>query len=183
MVDFEDHLEAHHRDRTKESQILLWIWNSLEEISCLDFDQYLRDGSIICRLMNFIKPGSIKGEIETKTIKQKLQNVNKFLSACAAYGVPKHLLFKTDDLVYLQHVPRVTRCLFALGKLVEEDGDYDGAELGDEPYEAVGKSGRKRGALPLGDDILVAHINIKGITTTLLTPPKEEKKRISLFNF
>lgn len=181
--EFQDLLEAHHRDPAKESQILLWVWHALDEISCLDIDQYLRDGAIICRLMNVIKPNSIKGELKTDTMKDKRHNIDRFLAACAAYGVPKYMLFKTDDLLYLQHFPRVTRCLFALGKQVEEDEDYDGVELGEAPYESVGKSGYRRGGLPLGDDILVAHISIGKITTALLTPPKEEKKKISLYNF
>lgn len=180
---FEDHLEAHQRDGAKESQILLWIWNSLDEISCLDYEQYLRDGAVLCRLMNIIKPGSIKGEISTATLKDKRNNIERFTKACSSYGVPKELIFNSEDLLYLRHIPRVTRCMFALGKKTEDDEDYEGAELGEEPYDPVGKAGRRRGGLPLGDDILVAHINIGNITNVLLTPPKEEKKRISLFNF
>jgi hypothetical protein len=36
--------------------------------------------------------------------------------------------------------------------------------LGDEPYEPVdAKSGRRRGGMPLGDDIYVAHVKLENI--------------------
>lgn len=49
-------------------------------------------------------------------------------------------------------------------KKASEDDDYDGEELGEEPYEPVDtKSGRRRGGLPLGDDIYVAHVKLGNI--------------------
>lgn len=69
--------------------------------------------------MNAIKPNSITGEITPGTnIKHKRENIKKFLTACSSYGVPKEDLFEADDLLLLQNIPRVTRSLFALGKLV-----------------------------------------------------------------
>ncbi|UYV63033.1 hypothetical protein LAZ67_2002893 [Cordylochernes scorpioides] len=174
------------RDATKESQILMWIWNVLEEIGTFDFEQYLRDGVLLCRLMNTIKPGSIPGDISAgSNLAVKRKNVEKFLAACEKYGVPKALLFHPEDLLLMQHLPRVTRCIFALGKLVEENGDWDGPQLGDEPYEAVNKAGRRRGGMPFGDDIYVAHVNIENVKKTLATPdPKRQvkPKKISLID-
>ena len=69
--------------------------------------------------MNTIKPGSIPGEITPGTnIKHKRENIEKFLSACSSYGVKKDELFAVEDLLLLQNIPKVTRCIFALGKLV-----------------------------------------------------------------
>lgn len=69
--------------------------------------------------MNSIKPGSIKGDIIAGTDKkQKRNNIERFLTACKAYGVPKETLFEVEDLLFLLNLPKVTRCLFALGKIV-----------------------------------------------------------------
>lgn len=69
--------------------------------------------------MNAIKPGSITGDIIPGTeFKQKRKNIERFLEACSSYGVSKDMLFAVDDLLLLQNIPKVTRCLFALGKLV-----------------------------------------------------------------
>ena len=71
--------------------------------------------------MNYIKPNSVPGEIKSGgNIKQKRQNIEKFLKALKDYGVPKELLFEVDDLLLLRNLPKVTRCMFALGKLVSE---------------------------------------------------------------
>lgn len=69
--------------------------------------------------MNAIKSGSIPGEITSGTnFNHKRKNIEKFLKACQSYGVSKDLLFAVDDLLLMQNIPKVTRCLFALGKLV-----------------------------------------------------------------
>jgi len=66
-------------ESARESQVKLWIWKVLNEISEWDYDQYLRDGTALCRLMNAIKPGSIKGEIEAgNDFKQKRNNIESF---------------------------------------------------------------------------------------------------------
>jgi len=84
-----------------------------------------------------------------------------------------------DDLLLMQNLPKVTRCLFALGKLVEDNDDYDGPVLGEEPYEPVNtKSGRRRGGMPLGDDIYVAHVNLENIKKMIYEEdPKKKKKK------
>ncbi|GFU52732.1 muscle-specific protein 20 [Nephila pilipes] len=167
-------LYPHERDNTKESQILLWIWNCLGENSCFDFDQYVQDGVLFCRLMNYIKPNSIQGEIKaTGNIKRKRENITKFLKAIQSYGVPKEYLFQPEDLLLLRNLPIVTRCIFKLGKLAEFDDSFKGPYLGDEPYEAANKSGRRRGGLPVGDDIYIAHVKLDNVIKQLHTPPKK----------
>ncbi len=69
--------------------------------------------------MNAIKPGSIKGDIVAgNDFKQKRKNIENFLKCCKSYGVKQELLFDVDDLLLMINMPKVTRCLFALGKLV-----------------------------------------------------------------
>lgn len=182
-----DTLEPHQRDRAKESQILLWIWNVLDEVNMTDYDLYLRDGIILCRLIDAIKPGSIQGKLASATNKDKRRNIEWFLRSCEAYGVPTEVLFEPEDLLFMRHMPRVTRCLFALGKKVDEDPSYNGPGIGHEPYEPVGKAGRRRGGLPLGDDIYVAHIKVDQITNMLPIEGRQVreaiKRTISLYGF
>lgn len=141
-------------------------------------------------------PGSIK--IEAKpgtTYKQKRLNIEKFLEAAHDYGIPREKIFPVEDLLYFQHLPRVSKSIFALGKLVgrnihsihlllcicirsrtkiadyfpfqvDADGEYTGPKLGPEPFEAAGRCMR-RGGLPIGDDISVAHVNTKWLRQRL----------------
>jgi len=179
----EEYLQPGMRNPTKESQILLWTWKVLNEVTTTDYDLYLKDGTVLCRLMNSVCPGSVQGELKYCNNKERTKNIGLFLKAAEKYGVDKKLLFEIDDLLLLRHIPKVTRCIFTLGKLAAEDDSYRGPLLGEEPYEGVGSKGRHRGCLPLGDDIYVAHISVDKITETLLKPEVKEKKRISLFNF
>lgn len=167
---WEDDLQPHQRDNTKESQILMWIWNCLEMVSSLDYDQFLKDGVALCRLMNHLRPGSVTlEEVNSGTdARQKRRNIELFLRAAKNYGVPERLLFEPDDLLFMRHLPKVTRCIFALGKLVDDDSSYTGPKLGEEPYEPVNAAaGRRRGGMPLGDDIYVAHVSVREVIQRL----------------
>lgn len=168
--EWEDDLQPSQRDNTKESQILMWIWNCLEMVSSLDYDQFLKDGVALCKLMNHLRPGSVPIEEVTAgtDARQKRRNIELFLRAAKSYGVPDRMLFAPDELLFLTHVPKVTRCIFALGKLVDADTGYDGPKLGEEPYEPVNAAaGRRRGGMPLGDDIYVAHVNVRDVIKRL----------------
>lgn len=39
-------------ENARESQVLLWIWKVLDEVSEFDYDQYLRDGVVLCRYIS-----------------------------------------------------------------------------------------------------------------------------------
>ncbi|XP_022668418.1 muscle-specific protein 20-like isoform X2 [Varroa destructor] len=140
----------------------MWIWNCLGKVSNTDYDQYLKDGVVLCHLMNFLETNSVPGTIEAGTDhKTKRVNIVHFLRAAQAYGVPRELLFDPEDLLYLRHVPRVTRCLYALGRCAESKPDYTGPRLGEEPADPLNMATQRRAGMPVGDDIYVAHVDIK----------------------
>jgi len=134
-------LEPHMRDSIKESEVLIWIYNMIDEVARVDYEFFLKDGCMLCKLMNRIVPGSIP-EISRDQPKSKQTNVANFLKAAEAYGVAKAKLFFPEDLLQLRHVPRVTRCLYALAKQVREDPSTapETPALGDEPSFLAGKS-------------------------------------------
>ena len=69
--------------------------------------------------MNRIQPGCIpEEEITWEGARSKQKNIAMFLEAIENYGVPKAKLFHMEDLLQLRHIPRVTRCIYALAKLV-----------------------------------------------------------------
>ena len=95
----------------KESQILLWCWKVLDEVPVYYYDHYLWDGSVLCRMMNAIRKGSISGIIDpAEHLHEKRVNIEKFLSAAASYGVHQSKLFGLLDLLLLQNIPKVTAC-------------------------------------------------------------------------
>jgi len=111
--------------------------------------------------MNIIKPGSIPGPITSgDNFKHKRENIKKFLKACKEYGVAQEKLFEVDELVFLENIPRITRCLFELGKLADNDSNFNGPKLGEMPRDQIDFRSKRRNGIPEGDDLYVAHVNI-----------------------
>lgn len=73
-----------------------------------DFQGPLKDGVLLCKLINCIKSNSVKkiSEKNPKTF-QMMENINNFLGACEAIGCKKQDLFQTVDLYEAQNIPQV----------------------------------------------------------------------------
>ncbi|KAK3888923.1 hypothetical protein Pcinc_007053 [Petrolisthes cinctipes] len=115
---------------------MIWIYNMIDEAARVDYEFFLKDGCILCKLMNRIVPGCIPEDTITwEGVRSKQINMRNFLQQAETYGVPKVKLFHVEDLLHLRHIPRVTRCIYALAKLVSEDPKQasDTPQLGDEP--------------------------------------------------
>jgi len=93
----------------------------------------LKDGVILCHLINVIKPGSVKKINASKMAFKQMENIGCFLSACEALGVNKIDLFQTVDLYESNNIPQVINGIFALGR--KSAKIFDGPKLG--PEEAT----------------------------------------------
>uniref|UniRef100_H2YZ71 Calponin-homology (CH) domain-containing protein n=1 Tax=Ciona savignyi TaxID=51511 RepID=H2YZ71_CIOSA len=115
------------RDRAKEDEAVAWI-EAIADIkfdSDISYEANLRSGEILCKLINKLKPKSVK-KISTGTKPfQLMENINNFLKSVEAYGVPKGDLFQTVDLYEASNVPQVTATLFALGRVSQGKPEWD----------------------------------------------------------
>lgn len=78
----------------------------------------LQDGTVLCRLVNKIIPGSIS-DFSEKPEKQflKMQNINKFLEVCQKkFRMKEGELFTADELYYASNFPKVVASLSALSR-------------------------------------------------------------------
>ncbi|EUB57026.1 Myophilin [Echinococcus granulosus] len=121
------------RDKDQENEALEWI----EALTGLKLDRsklyedILKDGTVLCKLMNSIKPGCIKKINENATMPFKImENISAFLEAMKGYGVPVADLFQTVDLFEKKDIAQVTRTLFALGRTCQTHPEYSGPVLG-----------------------------------------------------
>lgn len=71
--------------------------------------------------MQIIAPGTLatnapleKGDDK----KVKAENIRKFLECCRQFGLNDDQLFNVEDLLSMLDLPRVTKCLYTLGKFV-----------------------------------------------------------------
>ncbi|CAG0905867.1 unnamed protein product, partial [Darwinula stevensoni] len=63
-----------------------------------NFFELLRNGTLLCRLANTMKPGTVK-KINTSQMAFKcMENINEFLESARQMGVPSQELFQTVDL-------------------------------------------------------------------------------------
>lgn len=83
-----------------------------------NFYEVLKDGTLLCRLVNNIKPSSVK-KINQSTMAFKcMENISAFLAAARDLGVPAQETFQTVDLWERQNLNSVVICLQSLGRKV-----------------------------------------------------------------
>ncbi|XP_037087983.1 myophilin-like [Pollicipes pollicipes] len=94
-----------------------------------DFGSLLKDGSVLCKLINILLPGAVR-KINTMSapFKQR-ENIEMFLKGCEAYGLKPQDLFQVNDLYENKNLYMVVDCLYALGGVAQKKG-FDGPVLG-----------------------------------------------------
>ena len=93
----------------------------------------LKDGKIICQLMNKINPGSI-GKIHGIGGKRllaahEMKNISKFLTACSKLGMNESNLFVTLDLPDGNNINQFNNAIRNLAVFVKEKKGFDGPRI------------------------------------------------------
>lgn len=87
-----------------------------------NFYETLKDGTLLCRLVNHIKAGSVKKINESKMAFKCMENINVFLEIAREMGVPAQETFQTVDLWERQNLNSVVICLQSLGRKADKYG-------------------------------------------------------------
>ncbi|PIA17778.1 hypothetical protein COEREDRAFT_40274, partial [Coemansia reversa NRRL 1564] len=76
----------------------------------------LRDGVVLCRLINKLRPGAVK-RINTRSIPfTQMENISNFLAAAQSLGLDSSDLFQTVDLYEGKNMPRVVMTLLTIAR-------------------------------------------------------------------
>lgn len=105
-----------------------------EPLGELQFQQALKDGVILCELINTLKPGSVKKihRVESGSFKQfkDMENTENFLKAIVNYGVATADKFGTPNLTDKNNgMAIVLNCIHAVGRAAQKNG-FTGPTLG-----------------------------------------------------
>lgn len=82
------------------------------------YEETLKDGQVLCRLINKLKPGSVAKINESGGQFKMMENLNNFQKALKEYGVADVDVFQTVDLWEKKDISNVTNTIFALGRAV-----------------------------------------------------------------
>ncbi|XP_035687417.1 myophilin-like isoform X2 [Branchiostoma floridae] len=128
---------AGKRDPQKEAEAQAWIVELIGEKfpEGVAYEDALKDGVILCKLINVLVPGSVKRINAQKMPFKQMENIGNFLTAVQGYGVPASDLFQTVDLYERRNIPAVTQCFFAMGRVAQTKPDYYGPMFGPKPSE------------------------------------------------
>lgn len=96
-----------------------------------NFFEVLKDGVLLCKLVNCIQSNSVRKINESKMAFKCMENITAFLDSAKAMGVPAQETFQSVDLWERQNLNSVVICLQSLGRKV---GNYGKPTIG--PKEA-----------------------------------------------
>eukprot|EP01115_Flamella_aegyptia_P002545 TRINITY_DN136634_c0_g1_i1.p1 TRINITY_DN136634_c0_g1~~TRINITY_DN136634_c0_g1_i1.p1 ORF type:complete len:195 (-),score=56.52 TRINITY_DN136634_c0_g1_i1:169-732(-) len=115
-------------DVNLENQAKDWI-EALTGKQVGDFHEDLKNGQILCELINVLSPGSVNKVNKNKMAFMMMENINNFLYAAKMYGVPDSDLFMTVDLYEAKNLGQVVDTIHALGRAAQRNG-YNGPTIG-----------------------------------------------------
>lgn len=123
--------QAANYDFNAERTAQEWMESVLGEGFNGGFEESLKDGVLLCKLVNVIKPGSVKKINNSSMPFKMMENISNFLKACRALGVAEHSLFETVDLFEGKDLMLVIKCLYSLGSTIQSTvPDFPGPHLG-----------------------------------------------------
>uniref|UniRef100_U5EYQ9 Transgelin n=1 Tax=Corethrella appendiculata TaxID=1370023 RepID=U5EYQ9_9DIPT len=96
-----------------------------------NFFEVLKDGVLLCNLVNCIVEGSVKKINTSKMAFKCMENISAFLEVAKKLGVPPQETFQSVDLWERQNLNSVVICLQSLGR---KAGNYGKVSIG--PKEA-----------------------------------------------
>ncbi|KAJ1799643.1 Protein kinase of the Mitotic Exit Network [Coemansia sp. RSA 2399] len=89
-----------------------------QHVDASRLNESLRDGVVLCRLINTLRPGAVK-RINTKTLPfTQMENISNFLAAAQKLGLDSADLFQTVDLYEGKNMPRVVMTLLTIARVV-----------------------------------------------------------------
>jgi len=98
--------------------------------SMQDVADVLKNGVILCKLVNVIKPNSVRKINTNKQTFKEMENISNFLTACESFGCRRTDLFQTVDLYEAGNIPQVINGIQSLGRKAQSIPSFRGPYFG-----------------------------------------------------
>nr|XP_060640909.1 calponin-2 [Anolis sagrei ordinatus] len=121
---------AQKYDPQKEAELRIWIENITGREIGPDFQKGLKDGVLLCELMNKLHPGSIRKINRSALNWHQLENLSNFIKATISYGLKPVDLFEANDLYENGNMTQVQVSLLALAGMAKTKGMESGVDIG-----------------------------------------------------
>ncbi|XXQ36119.1 Calponin-homology (CH) domain-containing protein [Plasmodiophora brassicae] len=117
-------------DPAMEKEAQDWIEQVTAEKFKAGFQESLKSGVILCKLLNRIKPGTVS-RINTQSMPfMQRENISYFLNGCRDLGMRNTDLFDTQDLYENKNIVHVIDSVFSLAAVARNVPGFDGPYLG-----------------------------------------------------
>ncbi|XP_018415015.1 PREDICTED: calponin-2 [Nanorana parkeri] len=121
---------AQKYDPQKEAELKIWM----EEVTGMsigpDFQKGLKDGVILCELMNKLSSNAIPKVNVSKQNWHQLENLSNFIRAMSSYGMKSVDLFEANDLFENGNMTQVQVSLLALAGRAKTRGLHSDVDIG-----------------------------------------------------
>jgi len=117
-------------DKGLEAAVVSWIQAVTgESKGGQSVHEWLKDGKVLCKLANCVRPGSVKQVNTMNAPFKQMENISWFMDAARALGVPEASMFCTPDLFEEKNMGLVMTGLYAYGGAAAGSG-FSGPRLG-----------------------------------------------------
>jgi hypothetical protein len=117
------------KDKTRAQEAQRWVEQVLGR-NFNDFFEEIRDGVVLCDLLNKIAPGTCKKYKKSQIVYVCRTNIQIYLKGCEKIGVPQTDRFETRDLYDQQRLDQVVNNLFSVSAKSRDVSSFNGPYIG-----------------------------------------------------
>ncbi|XP_076847943.1 calponin 1, basic, smooth muscle, a [Brachyhypopomus gauderio] len=117
-------------DPQMEDELRQWMQEVIGRVISNNFMEGLKDGVILCELINKLKPGSVPKINRSSLNWHKLENISSFIRAISEYGLKPHDIFEANDLFEDMNHTQVQSTLITLAGVAKTKGFYTKYDVG-----------------------------------------------------
>ncbi len=127
---------------SEEKDAAEWVQRVLEEplraFTCNTLSRNLRDGTLVCRLLNKVRPGTVKTIHNSPMGTSQMLNIEAFRSGCLDLGIPEQYICEATSISEMKSTTRVVNTIFALAAAIPfAVPDYRGPMLESQGVEKL----------------------------------------------